>query len=163
MALADEITAALRAGLDRQAPWVDPGQGANWVAGLGRALGIRPEDRTEYPRGRAYRIWCPAYAGDGEPFRYVLRVIISGAGPFATHLFVKLSAQGRWWSNATHTSRSGYYPEHAEAIARLRAWYAETGLCEVDVQTQALPAPDDVPVPRRGDVAPSLYQALFGS
>jgi hypothetical protein len=155
MTLEEQITTALR-GVQPGAPLVDPRTGRTWLLGLARALGGSVEDETNYGNGRAYRFSHTVRTDEERMWRAVLQVCISGVGPFATHTFMLRAADPHWWAHNIRTSRNGFYPEDAEITAKVRAWYQENGITEVDTYTQAQFAPTDL-FPEET----TLFQVLF--
>jgi hypothetical protein len=160
MSLEATIISALESAHTQEGPWLDPGN-KGYAQGIQRALGARLDDKTDYARGRAYCFECPSFTPGDERWRTVLRVRISGVGPFATQTFVQESNEGHWWSGPIRSSRVGTQPEHVERLAKLRAWYQEVGVTEVDQATQAQLLPEHIPFPRRRDHIVTLFQALF--
>lgn len=162
MNIADEIMAALHAAKEQKESLVDPKASRVWQTSLQKALAGPVEEVTRYPGARAYRFDRSVAGDDNERWRTELRIRISGVGPYASHMFVELSNADHWWAGAVRTSRNGFYPEHSEVLARLRAWYHEHGITEVDHQTLALPAPEGVLRIKRAGAVPTLFDALFG-
>jgi hypothetical protein len=156
MAFDAELAARMQ-NVPGQGPLVDPKAGRTWQIQLGRVLGGAVHDETRYSAGRAYRFDFVIPTTEEGPFASTLRVLISGAGPFVTHLFLLRSSQKRWWCNTIRTSRTGFAARDAEVLARLRSWYAEQGLTEVDAATQAQPVPSGL----GEDPEMTLYQFLF--
>lgn len=163
MSLEQEIVAVLRESEQKAESLTDPRQGRSWQLSLMRTLGGHVEDRTQYQNSRSYRFDCTIPAHEVRPFRSSLRVLISGVGLYATHTFVQGFNRDHWWSDAIRTSRIGFYPEDEEALRKLRAWYQEFGIKEVDPLIQGLPLPEGIRWPARRDVPPTLFQALFNA
>lgn len=158
MELKDEILAALQAAGEKEGPLLEPRTGRHWQAGLHRALGFPLADMTAYDNGRAYRFEGMVPPEDAEPrWTSHLKVWVSGAGPYATHLFLLRHGQERWWIDTVRTSRVGFTPKDAEVLEKVRGWYAEHRLTEVDVFMQATQVPEDV----KG-LPDTLGKALFG-
>ncbi|HWI51393.1 MAG TPA: hypothetical protein VNT01_04550, partial [Symbiobacteriaceae bacterium] len=155
MTVEEQIQAALQ-GAQPGATLVDPRTGRTLLVSLTRALGSNVEDETDYRLGRAYRFAHSVRSEEERRWRTVLHVDVCAAGPFATHTFILRTAEERWWSRNIRTSRVGFHPEDAEVIARLRAWYEESSLTEVEPRIQALPAP-----PALFAEGTTLFQALF--
>ena len=161
MSLQAEILAALQAVPGDTGVRLDPNTARRWAAGLHRALGSEALDATDYVLGRAYCLNCRLPRQAGWPWRATLRVCLSGVGPFVPQVFIRSYLEERWWAGAVGTSRSGWLPEHEQALQRLRAWYLDNDLKEVDPDTAAQPAPAEVRVPglRGGELI--LHGALF--
>ena len=130
---------------------------------LSRTLGGQVIDQTDYVSGRTYRFFHPVRAiGEGQS-GIILHVVLSAAGPYATHTFRQTLAPDRWWGSTVRISRTGFGPEDLATLERLRTFYQEHGYNEVDVFTQAVEAPPDLTPPqrRRGAESTSLYDVLF--
>lgn len=152
MALADEIMQLVQA-RPASGPLCDPREGRNRLVSLARALGGHVDDETEYPSARAYRFHHALLPVGERNWRSELRITVSAVGPYATHNFLLRANQEAWWATVLRTSRTGFGPEDAPVLDRLRTWYRENDLTEVDVHTQAHPAP--------GEDAGTLYRLLF--
>jgi hypothetical protein len=155
MSLQEQIVAALGEA-QPGGPLVEPKTARNLLLGLTRALGGSVEDETDYRTGRAYRFSHSVRTEEERKWRTLFHINISAVGPFATHTAILRTVEERWWSHNIRTSRNGFHPEDAEVIERLRAWYAESGLVEVEPQVQALPAPEGA-----FKEGTTLFQALF--
>lgn len=162
MNIADEIMVALRSAKEQSEPLVDPKASRVWQTSLQKALAGPVEEVTRYPMARAYRFDRVVAGDQNERWRTELRIRISGVGPYASHMFVELSNLDHWWAGAVRTNRAGFYPEHQDVLARLRAWYHEHGITEVDHHVLALPAPEGVVRRKREGAAPTVFDALFG-
>lgn len=162
MTLEEEIIAALRAAPLKAGGLVDPHAGRRLELSLQAALfGRGVEDRTDYPGGRTYRFHSRVFAGDTGVWRHLLQVRISGIGPYATQTFVQTYGHHQVWSGAVRTSRSGFHPDHLDALERLRVWYLANGLQELDMRTKACPVPTDVQLPWLRAGQGTLCQILF--
>lgn len=155
------IIESLQVAWAKAGPRPDPRQGAAYQQGLSRALGARVEDRTDYTRGRVYIFEQTYFDAASERFRTVLRIRISSAGPFAVQGFVLESNEGFWWSGPVRVDRGIALSEHTDRLARLRNWYRESGLTEVEQQVQGALLPEHIPYPRPRGREVTLYQALF--
>jgi hypothetical protein len=160
MTLVEEILSALRSPRVQELPLLDPKVGRVLQQSLQRALGGQVEDLSDYLRAPAYR-FDRAIVNEGERWRVVLRVRISGLGPWVTYTFVQGYGDDHWWSGPFRASRAGFSPAEAELRERLLAWFAEQGLTLLDLQTQAVIVPDDIPLPRVRESQLTLFQALF--
>lgn len=162
MSFEQEIFAALRAAYADQQTRIDPKQGQTWHVSLQKALGGHVEDASDYGTGRSYRFTRSITPQEESRFRSTLVVQISSTGSFATQCFIQGFQDEHWWSQAIRSSRGGFTPDDAAFLLKSRAWYAASGLREIEPRFLALPVPDDIPVPRRRDSEPTLFQALFG-
>lgn len=160
--LAEAVIALLQARAPAAGPLLDAKTGRALQAGVERAVGGHVSDWSDYQAGRAYRLRLALPASARDRWRYVLRLRISTLGPYATQTFQRCWNQQRWWSAAIMSNRNGWEPEHAELLERLRDWYRENGLQEVDAQTQAVLLPAGVPVPGLEQSGVDLFTALFG-
>lgn len=161
MSLQEEIVATLQSAPPGEAVRLDPAVGRRWCVSLQRALGGEVAESTDYLHGRAYCLDHRLPLRDDWPWRATLRVRISGIGPFATQVFIQSKRQGNWWTGAISTHRRGWLPEHGEVLTRLRKWYADNGLKEVDPVTAAQPAPAGTRVPGFRGSEVVLFEALF--
>jgi hypothetical protein len=150
----------LRAAAATGALATEPKAGRTWQLSLQRVFGGQVADHTDYGL-RGYQFDCPLPVVEGVPWRSTLRVLLSCAGPFATHTVVRSFGQVRWWAGAIQVSRKGFTPVDAEALDKLRAWYQANSLAEVAPEVQAMLLPDDIPLrrPREGQL--TLFGALF--
>ncbi|HYF90664.1 MAG TPA: hypothetical protein VD969_00320 [Symbiobacteriaceae bacterium] len=155
MTLEEQILTALH-GAQPGGPLVDPRTGRTLLVSLTRSLGGNVEDETDYRLGRAYRFAHSVRSEEERRWRTILHVAVAAAGPFATHTCILRTTEERWWSNNIRTSRTGFHPEDADIIARLRTWYQDNNLTEAEPRVQALPAPAAL-FPE----GTTLFQALF--
>lgn len=158
----EEMIAALRASQGESSLLVDLRKGNSWRLGLQRTLGSAVKDQTEYRRGRVYCLDCQAEPAGGVQWRTHLRVLISSVGPYVTQTFRQVHNGDQWWAGAIRAQRNGSEPQHADLLAKVRAWYEANNLVEVDTLTLGQTVPDDLQ--RLGDrrQVATLFQALFG-
>jgi|GEM_PF-3409648 len=160
MSLEHAIIEALRTHSETPGALTDPATGRQHHINLQKALRLPVADRTDYRRGRCYFFETVVPAPAEGVWQYALRIRVSGAGPFAIHTLMQRFAQTRWWAGSVRPTRGPLSEAQAGAIERLRAWYHEAGLTEVDPETQALPTPADAYPGRRE--AGTLSRSLFG-
>lgn len=163
MSTQEAILSALQAMTEKEGALLDPKVGRAFHLSLQKSLGGQVTDQTAYTSGRAYQFDCPQLTEEERPWRSVLRLYISGAGPFASHSFIQQSSQHRWWSGAIRVNRKGFDENDEQLAAKLRAWYQENNLTEVDQQVLAQPVPPSIPLRRGryGDL--NLFDGLFKS